>query len=81
MGTFSFLVMSLSFAPPKESNQRTEALKGRARERSEQQESGKDNRVCFSPIAQCHFPLQKTEPGSRLFRVSPRAVLKRILLY
>jgi len=37
----------LSFACPKESNQRTEALKGRAHEHSEQKESGKDNRVCF----------------------------------
>jgi len=61
-GTLSFLVMSLSFAPPKESNQRTEALKGRARERSEQKESGKDNRVCFSPIAQCHFRSKKQNP-------------------
>jgi len=32
-----------SFAPPKEMNQRTEALKGRARERTEQKEAGKDN--------------------------------------
>jgi len=65
--------MLLSFVPPKESNQRTEALEGRAREHSEQKEAGKDYRLCFSPIAQCHFPLQKTESGSRLFRVSPRA--------
>jgi len=47
MAPFSFLIMSLSFVPPKESNQRTEALKGRAHEHSEQKESGKDNRVCF----------------------------------
>ena len=36
-----------------------------------EKESGKENRVCFSPVAQCLFPLQKTEPGSHLFRVSP----------
>jgi hypothetical protein len=35
---------------------------------TKEKESGKDNRSCFSPIAQCHFPLQKTGSGSHLFR-------------
>jgi hypothetical protein len=28
---------------------------------TKEKESGKDNRICFSPFAQSHFPLQKTE--------------------
>ena len=35
---------------------------------TKEKESGKDNRSCFSPIAQCYFPLQKTGSGSHLFR-------------
>jgi hypothetical protein len=27
---------------------------------TKEKEAGKENRYCFSPIAQCNFPLQKT---------------------
>jgi hypothetical protein len=27
---------------------------------TKEKEAGKENRYCFSPIAHCHFPLQKT---------------------
>ena len=37
---------------------------------TKEKEAGKENRSCFSPIVQCHFPLQKTGNGSRLFRVA-----------
>jgi hypothetical protein len=43
--------------------------------------TGKDNHACFSPIAQSHFPLQKTGHGSHLFRFATAPlVLKPVVL-
>jgi signal transduction histidine kinase len=42
---------------------------------TQEKESEKDNRSCFSPIAHCHFPLQKTGNGSRPFLFAPCLLL------
>ena len=39
----------------------------------------KDNRVCFSPMAPSRFPLQKTEPGSHLFRFCPPQLSLKVM--
>jgi len=67
--------MFISFVPPKEMNQRTEALKGQARERSEQKEAGKDNRNLFFANCTRPFPPPKNRVRFAPFPVCPRALI------
>jgi hypothetical protein len=48
---------------------------------TKEKEAGKENRYCFSPIAQCHFPLQKTVTVRAFSGLPPHQYNQTTVLY